>query len=176
MPTARARGAARWRGAQLHREELVLMPSYVNIGAYVGEAPWSTPGHLGSCADRQERAPVGWLASAACSNRCRPTRRSSRTLLHRRAQRVRSRLHREENSVISMGFFFGKSTKIYDRSAAASATAVRRGRGGFGQLPAARQPQPVLAVIVKKPTRDARQDVHQQCCAPEAPGARQSNT
>jgi 2,3,4,5-tetrahydropyridine-2-carboxylate N-succinyltransferase len=60
----------------------ILMPSYVNIGAYVGEGTmvdtWAT---VGSCAQVGKptctcRAAWAW---AACSSRCRPTRPSSRT-------------------------------------------------------------------------------------------------
>jgi 2,3,4,5-tetrahydropyridine-2-carboxylate N-succinyltransferase len=52
----------------------VLMPSYVNIGAYVDT--WSTPGSPSAPARRSARtsiSPEAW-ASAGCSSRCRPIR------------------------------------------------------------------------------------------------------
>ena len=62
-------------------KNVVLMPSYVNIGAYVDEGTMSTPGPRSVRARRSARTStcrVAW-ASAACSNRCRPTRPSSKT-------------------------------------------------------------------------------------------------
>jgi 2,3,4,5-tetrahydropyridine-2-carboxylate N-succinyltransferase len=62
-------------------KNVVLMSSYVNIGAYVDSGTmvdtWAT---VGSCAQIGKRciSPAA-SASAACSNRCRPTRRSSKT-------------------------------------------------------------------------------------------------
>ena len=55
----------------------VLMPSFVNIGAHVGEGTmidtWAT---VGSCAQIGKNCPHlrAAPASAACSSRCRPTR------------------------------------------------------------------------------------------------------
>jgi 2,3,4,5-tetrahydropyridine-2-carboxylate N-succinyltransferase len=70
-------GALVRRGAFIGKDA-VLMPSYVNIGAHVGPGAmvdtWAT---VGSCA--QIGACRAALASAACSNRCRPAPRSSRT-------------------------------------------------------------------------------------------------
>jgi 2,3,4,5-tetrahydropyridine-2,6-dicarboxylate N-succinyltransferase len=64
-------------------KNVVLMPSYVNVGAYVdeGKARWSTRGPPSARARRSARTCTspGVSASAACSSRCRPTRRSSRT-------------------------------------------------------------------------------------------------
>ena len=60
----------------------VLMPSYVNIGACVDPAPWSTPGppsaFLRAQIGKNVHLPVA-SGSAACSSRCRPRRPSSRT-------------------------------------------------------------------------------------------------
>jgi 2,3,4,5-tetrahydropyridine-2,6-dicarboxylate N-succinyltransferase len=62
--------------------DVVLMPSFVNIGAYVDAGTmvdtWAT---VGSAARRSAgtcTSPAA-SASAACSSRCRPRRRSSRT-------------------------------------------------------------------------------------------------
>ena len=68
------------RGAHIGHDA-VLMPSYVNIGAYVGPAPWSTPGPRWVPAPRSAptfTCPAGWV-SGACSSHCRPTPPSSRT-------------------------------------------------------------------------------------------------
>ena len=68
------------RGAYI-APNVVLMPSFVNIGAYVDEGTmvdtWAT---VGSCAQIGKNCTSrAASASAACSSRCRPTRRSSRT-------------------------------------------------------------------------------------------------
>ena len=60
----------------------VLMPSFVNIGAYVGKGTMvDTWASIGSCA-QIARTAISRPAqgSVACSNRCRPTRRSSATI------------------------------------------------------------------------------------------------
>jgi 2,3,4,5-tetrahydropyridine-2,6-dicarboxylate N-succinyltransferase len=68
------------RGSYIAKN-VVLMPSYVNIGAYVDEGTmvdtWAT---VGSCAQigKNVHLSAAW-ASAACWSRCRPTRPSSRT-------------------------------------------------------------------------------------------------
>ena len=62
---------------------VVLMPSFVNIGAYIGENTmvdtWST---VGSCAQVGKNCHLSGGAvsvSAACWNLCRPPRQSSKT-------------------------------------------------------------------------------------------------
>ena len=61
---------------------VVLMPSFVNLGAYVDESTmidtWST---VGSCAQIGKRVHIsGGVGSAACWSRCRPNPSSSRTI------------------------------------------------------------------------------------------------
>ena len=57
-------------GAFLSRG-VVLMPSYVNIGAWVGRTRWSTPGRPSAPARRSARTSISRAASgsAACSSR-----------------------------------------------------------------------------------------------------------
>ena len=67
--------AAARRGAYIAKN-VVLMPSFVNIGAYVDEGTmvdtWAT---VGSCAQIGKNVHLsGASASAACSSRCRRTR------------------------------------------------------------------------------------------------------
>lgn len=66
-------GAVVRKGAYVGKN-VVLMPSFVNIGGYVDRARWSTPGLRSAPAPRLARActfRVAW-ASAGCWNRCRP--------------------------------------------------------------------------------------------------------
>ena len=105
------------RGAYVAKD-VVLMPSYVNIGAYVGSGTlidtWAT---VGSCAQigRTCTSPAA-SALAAFSNRCRQAHHHRRRLLHRRTfgdcrrvyrrSRVRhfhGRLHRPEHAHIRPG-------------------------------------------------------------------------
>ena len=98
---------------------VVLMPSFVNLGAHVGRR--HDGGHLGDRrllrADRQERAisPAA-SASAACSSRCRPgpVIIEDNCFIGARSEVVEGVVVRE-GSVLSMGVFIGASTKIVDR-------------------------------------------------------------
>jgi 2,3,4,5-tetrahydropyridine-2-carboxylate N-succinyltransferase len=104
------------RGCYIARN-VVLMPSYVNIGAYVDEGTmvdtWAT---VGSCAQIGKGVHLsGGVTSAACSSRCRPTDDHRTIALSVRSEIVEGVIV-EENSVISMGVFIGQSTKIYDRT------------------------------------------------------------
>ena len=95
----------------------ILMPSFVNIGAYVGEGTmvdtWAT---VGSCAQIGKgcicRAARG---SAACSNRCKPIRSSSATARSSARARKWEGVRVGEGAVLSMGVYLGASTKIIDR-------------------------------------------------------------
>ena len=73
--------AAARRGAYIARN-VVLMPSYVNIGAYVDEGTmvdtWAT---VGSCAQIGKNVTFPAVsASAACWSPCKPTPPSSKTI------------------------------------------------------------------------------------------------
>ena len=74
-------GAIARRGTYFGKD-VVLMPSFTNIGAYVGEGSmvdtWAT---VGSCAQIGQHCHLsGGAASVACWSRCRPARPSSRTI------------------------------------------------------------------------------------------------
>lgn len=96
----------------------VLMPSYINIGAYVDEGcmidTWST---VGSCAQIGKNVHlsggvgIGGVLEPVQSF---PTIIEDNCFIGARSEIVEGVIV-EENSVISMGVYIGKSTKIYDR-------------------------------------------------------------
>ncbi len=105
------------RGAFIARN-VVLMPSYVNIGAYVDEGTmvdtWAT---VGSCAQIGKNVHlsggvgIGGVLEPVQAN---PTIIEDNCFIGARSEVVEGVIV-EENSVISMGVFIGKSTRIYDR-------------------------------------------------------------
>ena len=98
---------------------VVLMPSYVNIGAYVDEGAmvdtWAT---VGSCAQIGKNVHlsggvgIGGVLEPLQAN---PTIIEDNCFIGARSEVVEGVIV-EENSVISMGVFLGQSTKIYDRA------------------------------------------------------------
>ena len=96
----------------------VLMPSYVNIGAYVGEGTmvdtWAT---VGSCAQIGRNvhlsggAGIGGVLEPLQAN---PTIIEDNCFIGARSEIVEGVIV-EEGAVISMGVFIGASTRIYDR-------------------------------------------------------------
>tara|TARA_Y100000389_G_C17440058_1_gene508016 strand:+ start:609 stop:1418 length:810 start_codon:yes stop_codon:yes gene_type:complete len=99
-------------------KNVVLMPSFVNIGAYVGEGTmvdtWAT---VGSCA--QIGANVHLSGGVGIGGVLEPLQASPTIIedncfIGARSEVVEGVVVRK-NSVISMGVFIGKSTKIYDR-------------------------------------------------------------
>jgi 2,3,4,5-tetrahydropyridine-2,6-dicarboxylate N-succinyltransferase len=98
---------------------VVLMPSYVNIGAYVDEGTmvdtWAT---VGSCAQIGKNvhlsggAGIGGVLEPLQAN---PTIIEDNCFIGARSEVVEGVIV-EANSVISMGVFIGQSTKIYDRA------------------------------------------------------------
>jgi 2,3,4,5-tetrahydropyridine-2-carboxylate N-succinyltransferase len=107
------------------------MPSFVNLGAYVGEGTmidtWATVRQL--CADRPQRPHLGRdRGSAACSSRCRrgPVIIEDDCFIGARSE-VAEGVVVERGSVISMGVFLGASTKIIDRAT---------GSISYGRVPA----------------------------------------
>ena len=106
------------RGAYIGRN-VVLMPSYVNIGAYVGEGTmvdtWAT---VGSCAQIGKNVHlsggvgIGGVLEPLQAN---PTIIEDNCFIGARSEVVEGVVV-EENSVISMGVFIGQSTKIFDRA------------------------------------------------------------
>ena len=99
-------------------KNVVLMPSFVNIGAYVGEGTmvdtWAT---VGSCAQIGENVHLSGgvgIGGVLEPLQASPTIIEDNCFIGARSEVVEGVIVRK-NSVISMGVFIGKSTKIYDR-------------------------------------------------------------
>jgi len=117
------------RGAYIGRN-VVLMPSYVNIGAYVDEGTmvdtWAT---VGSCAQIGKNVHLSGgvgIGGVLEPVQAGPTIIEDNCFIGARSEIVEGVVV-EENSVISMGVFIGQSTKIYDRAS---------GRVSYGRVPA----------------------------------------
>ena len=99
-------------------KNVVLMPSYVNIGAYVGEGTmvdtWAT---VGSCAQIGKNVHlsggvgIGGVLEPLQAN---PTIIEDNCFIGARSEIVEGVIV-EEGAVISMGVYIGQSTRIYDR-------------------------------------------------------------
>jgi 2,3,4,5-tetrahydropyridine-2-carboxylate N-succinyltransferase len=117
------------RGSYLAKN-VILMPSFVNIGAYVDEGTmvdtWAT---VGSCAQIGKNVHlsggvgIGGVLEPLQAN---PTIIEDNCFIGARSEVVEGVIV-EENSVISMGVFIGQSTKIYDRTT---------GETYYGRVPA----------------------------------------
>ncbi|MBW0454300.1 MAG: 2,3,4,5-tetrahydropyridine-2,6-dicarboxylate N-succinyltransferase [Candidatus Kinetoplastibacterium crithidii] len=100
-------------------KDVVLMPSYVNIGAYVGEGTmvdtWAT---VGSCAQIGKNVHlsggvgIGGVLEPLQAN---PTIIEDNCFIGARSEVVEGVIV-EENSVLAMGVFLSQSTKILDRT------------------------------------------------------------
>jgi 2,3,4,5-tetrahydropyridine-2-carboxylate N-succinyltransferase len=97
----------------------VLMPSYVNIGAYVGENTmvdtWAT---VGSCAQIGKNVHLSGgvgIGGVLEPLQAGPTIIEDNCFVGARSEVVEGVVV-EENSVISMGVYIGQSTPIYDRA------------------------------------------------------------
>ncbi|MEN3275260.1 MAG: 2,3,4,5-tetrahydropyridine-2,6-dicarboxylate N-succinyltransferase [Massilia sp.] len=111
-------------------KNVVLMPSYVNIGAYVDEGTmvdtWAT---VGSCAQIGKNVHlsggvgIGGVLEPMQAN---PTIIEDNCFIGARSEIVEGVIV-EENSVISMGVYIGQSTKIYNRET---------GEVTYGRVPA----------------------------------------
>ncbi|MEO7477984.1 MAG: 2,3,4,5-tetrahydropyridine-2,6-dicarboxylate N-succinyltransferase [Lysobacteraceae bacterium] len=111
-------GAVVRRGAHLGRD-VVLMPSFVNIGAHVGAGTmvdtWAT---VGSCAQIGARchlsggAGIGGVLEPL---QAAPTIIEDDCFIGARSEVVEGVIV-ERGSVIGMGVFLGQSTRIYDRA------------------------------------------------------------
>ena len=116
-------------GAHLGRD-VVLMPSFVNIGAFVGAGTmvdtWAT---VGSCAQVGKRchlsggAGIGGVLEPLQAS---PTIIEDDCFIGARAEVVEGVVV-EKGSVIGMGVFLGQSTRIYDRAT---------GTISYGRVPA----------------------------------------
>lgn len=99
-------------------KNVVMMPSFVNIGAYVDEGTmidtWAT---VGSCAQIGKHVHlsggvgIGGVLEPVQAN---PTIIEDNCFIGARSEIVEGVIV-EENSVISMGVYIGQSTRIYDR-------------------------------------------------------------
>lgn len=117
------------RGSYIAKN-VVLMPSYVNIGAYVDEGTmvdtWAT---VGSCAQIGKNVHlsggvgIGGVLEPLQAN---PTIIEDNCFIGARSEVVEGVIV-EENSVISMGVYIGQSTKIYNRET---------GEVTYGRIPA----------------------------------------
>ncbi|NDP47776.1 MAG: 2,3,4,5-tetrahydropyridine-2,6-dicarboxylate N-succinyltransferase [Sulfuriferula multivorans] len=111
-------------------KNVVLMPSYVNIGAYVGEGTmvdtWAT---VGSCAQIGKNVHlsggvgIGGVLEPIQAN---PTIIGDNCFIGARSEVVEGVIV-EDNAVISMGVYIGQSTKIFDRET---------GEVSYGRIPA----------------------------------------
>ncbi len=149
------------RGSYIARN-VVLMPSYVNIGAYVDEGTmvdtWAT---VGSCAQIGKNVHlsggvgIGGVLEPLQAN---PTIIEDNCFVGARSEVVEGVIV-EENSVISMGVYIGQSTKIYNRmTGEVSYGRVPAGSVVVsGSLPAADGSHSLYcAVIVKRVTAETR--------------------
>jgi 2,3,4,5-tetrahydropyridine-2-carboxylate N-succinyltransferase len=110
--------AAARRGCFIAKN-VVLMPSYVNIGAYVDEGSMvDTWAAVGSCAQIGKNVHlsggvgIGGVLEPMQAN---PTIIEDNCFIGARSEIVEGVIV-EENSVISMGVYIGQSTKIYNRA------------------------------------------------------------
>ncbi|MDP1901689.1 MAG: 2,3,4,5-tetrahydropyridine-2,6-dicarboxylate N-succinyltransferase [Rubrivivax sp.] len=117
------------RGSYLAKN-VVLMPSFVNIGAYVDEGTMvDTWAAVGSCAQIGKNVHlsggvgIGGVLEPMQAN---PTIIEDNCFIGARSEVVEGVIV-EENCVISMGVYIGQSTKIYDRAT---------GTVSYGRIPA----------------------------------------
>jgi 2,3,4,5-tetrahydropyridine-2,6-dicarboxylate N-succinyltransferase len=111
-------GAIVRRGAHLGRD-VVLMPSFVNIGAHVGAGTmvdtWAT---VGSCAQIGARCHISGgagIGGVLEPLQAAPTIIEEDCFIGARSEVVEGVIV-ERGSVIGMGVFLGQSTRIYDRA------------------------------------------------------------
>jgi 2,3,4,5-tetrahydropyridine-2-carboxylate N-succinyltransferase len=117
------------RGSFLGKN-VVLMPSFVNIGAYVDEGTmvdaWAT---VGSCAQIGKNVHLSGgvgIGGVLEPMQAGPTIIEDNCFIGARSEIVEGVVV-EENSVISMGVYIGQSTKIFDRET---------GQVSYGRIPA----------------------------------------
>jgi 2,3,4,5-tetrahydropyridine-2-carboxylate N-succinyltransferase len=122
-------GAVVRRSAYIAKD-VVLMPSFVNVGAYVGEGTmvdtWST---IGSCAQIGKHCHISGgvgIGGVLEPLQANPVIIEDNCFIGARSE-VAEGVIVEEGSVISMGVFLGASTKIVDRAS---------GEISYGRIPA----------------------------------------
>jgi len=143
VPTATVR-----RGAHVG-PDVVLMPSYVNIGAFVGEGSmidtWAT---VGSCAQIGRNvhisggAGIGGVLEPLQAN---PTIIEDGCFIGARSEVVEGVIV-EKGAVIGMGVFLGQSTRIYDRAS--------------GEIQTGRVPAGSVVVAGSLPARDGSHSLY----------------
>jgi 2,3,4,5-tetrahydropyridine-2-carboxylate N-succinyltransferase len=118
------------RAGSFIARNVVLMPSFVNIGAYVDEGTmvdtWAT---VGSCAQIGKHVHLSGgvgIGGVLEPLQATPTIIEDNCFIGARSEVVEGVVV-EENSVISMGVFIGQGTKIYDRAT---------GEVTYGRVPA----------------------------------------
>jgi 2,3,4,5-tetrahydropyridine-2,6-dicarboxylate N-succinyltransferase len=111
-------------------KDVVLMPSFVNVGAYVGEGTmvdtWAT---IGSCAQIGKHCHISGgtgIGGVLEPLQANPVIIEANCFIGARSE-VAEGVIVEEGSVISMGVFLGASTKIVDRAS---------GEVTYGRIPA----------------------------------------
>ena len=111
-------------------KNVVLMPSYVNIGAYVDEGTmvdtWAT---VGSCAQIGKNVHLSGgvgIGGVLEPVQAGPVIIEDNVFVGARSEVVEGVII-EENAVLSMGVYIGQSTKIYDRET---------GEVSYGRVPA----------------------------------------
>ena len=139
VPPAMAR-----RGAYIAKN-VVLMPSYVNIGAFIDEGSmvdtWAT---VGSCAQIGKNVHLSGgvgIGGVLEPVQAGPVVIEDNCFVGARSEIVEGVVV-EENSVISMGVFIGASTRIYDRAS--------------GEILYGRVPSGSVVVSGTLPSADAR--------------------
>lgn len=117
------------RASACIKEGAILMPSFINVGAYVGEKTmidtWST---VGSCARIGKNCHISGgvgIGGVLEPIQARPVIIEDNCFIGARSEIAEGVLI-EEGSVISMGVFIGSSTKIVDRES---------GEITFGKIP-----------------------------------------
>ena len=149
VPTATVR-----QGAHIGND-VVLMPSYVNIGAYVGAGSmidtWATVGscaQIGAGVHISGGAGIGGVLEPLQAN---PTIIEDGCFIGARSEVVEGVIV-EKGSVIGMGVFLGQSTRIYNRATGQISTG-RVPAGSVvvaGSLPAADGSHSLYAAIIVK--------------------------
>ena len=137
-------------GAHIARD-VVLMPSYVNIGAYVDSGTmvdtWAT---VGSCAQIGKHVHLSGgvgIGGVLEPLQATPTIIEDNCFIGARSEVVEGVIV-EEGSVISMGVFLGQSTRIYNR---------QTGEISYGRVPA--------GSVVVAGNLPAADDTHSLYCA-----------
>jgi 2,3,4,5-tetrahydropyridine-2-carboxylate N-succinyltransferase len=136
------------RGAYIARN-VVLMPSFVNIGAYIDEGTmvdtWAT---VGSCAQIGRNVHLSGgvgIGGVLEPVQAAPTIIEDNCFIGARSEVVEGVIV-EQDAVISMGVYIGASTRIYDRES--------------GQILYGRVPRGAVVVSGSLPARDASHSLY----------------